>query len=283
MKATYSEHKSDVLVSLPMYDWPEQQTSHDRFWSLLRTEMLRNGFTALPESLTRDASADVWQNPQTLITQTCGFPLVHTLKHTVQLLGTPCYDVPFFTNGLYASVVLVRDDSTATGILDFLQHRIAISSVHSQSGFNALRNLFISESAGASIRFSNQTLVTGSHRESVRAVVDGQADLCALDPVSWQLAKRYEPDTAQLRVLCQTGYSPALPLVCSTTIAEYHANNNGGDFTVLPDTIQHCWNQAIAANVVIRDSLMLAGITTLDRATYEAVPAGAIVWEGSAA
>lgn len=276
MSTSLSQSSTEYLVSLPMYDWPEQQADNDRFWAQLRTEMMDSGFADLPQNLTRDVAANVWENPRSLLTQTCGFPLVHSLKEKVQLLGTPCYDAPSFKDGYYASVVLVRKDSSATAISDFHQHRVAISSELSQSGCNALRNLFAKDKPSALHSSNKQTMITGSHRESVHAVADKRADLCALDPVSWQLAQRYEACARNLRVLCETDYTPALPLICSAAVASAYAADHDGDVDALPSIIQACWNTAIAATPVVADRLMLCGIKMIERSAYEAVAVGPV-------
>ena len=55
--------------------------------------------------------------------------------------------------------------------------------------------------------------VTGSHRESIRAVTSGSADTAAIDCISWQLAERYEPVVNTLKVIAQTLGHPGLPLI----------------------------------------------------------------------
>ena len=54
---------------------------------------------------------------------------------------------------------------------------------------------------------------SGGHLASAKAVAEGQADIAALDAVSWLMMERYEPWAAKLRVLEWTAPTPGLPLI----------------------------------------------------------------------
>ncbi len=56
-------------------------------------------------------------------------------------------------------------------------------------------------------------LHTNQHLESGRAVAEGRADIASLDAVSWRLMERFEPFSANLRVLDWTEPTPGLPLI----------------------------------------------------------------------
>ena len=103
--------------------------------------------------------------------------------------------------------------------------------------------------------------VTGSHRESIRAVVNGSADIAAIDVISWQLAERFEPGANALKVIAQTKSRPSLPLITSC------------DKT---DTVMETMRAAIAAAVTALDdnTRELTGITgflKLDDTDYELI------------
>ena len=56
--------------------------------------------------------------------------------------------------------------------------------------------------------------MSGGHRQSVKMIAEGSADIGAIDPVSWELASRFEPESVQyLRVIDQTPQVPGLPYI----------------------------------------------------------------------
>ena len=56
-------------------------------------------------------------------------------------------------------------------------------------------------------------LVTGSHRESLRAVAEGRADLAGIDAVTFRNLLRWEPDAARVRVVGRTRSTPGMSFV----------------------------------------------------------------------
>lgn len=205
------------VVSLPMYDWPEVRSATDAFYDGLRTHLSQAGFDA-PDALNRpgDLSTE-WQSPDLLLSQTCGLPYVRTLRDTVSLLGTPVYDLPGCRAGEYASALVVRASDSAKAISDLEGARAIVNGFDSQSGCAALFQAVLAR--GFAPPFFAETEVSGSHRASAAAVADGQADVCAIDPVSWQLIQDWDaPVARRLRILGWGNYGPALPLVTAKAI-----------------------------------------------------------------
>jgi ABC-type phosphate/phosphonate transport system substrate-binding protein len=56
---------------------------------------------------------------------------------------------------------------------------------------------------------------TGSHRASAQAVAAGEADLAAIDAVTWRMLERWEPVAVGLRVVALTAPTPGLPLIAA--------------------------------------------------------------------
>ncbi len=208
-----------MIASLPMYDWPELTNLTNAFWSELSAGFRALGVNA-PEQLTRGDEHRHWHRNDLLLSQTCIYPLATELPETTIVLGTPEYAVPHCAGGQYASVLLVKRTDTRHTLGDYQDTRLAFNAENSQSGFNSLRNLLINERliGPQKTKFFAHAIRTGSHRLSLHRVANGDADLCALDPVSWALAQRYEPRASSiLRVLQITQHSPALPLICSSS------------------------------------------------------------------
>lgn len=263
---------SSVLsASLPMYDWPEVQVDNDKFWTTLRQALMDYGFQRLPQQLDRQGERP-WSDGNIGLTQTCGFPLKHTLGNMVELVGTPMYAADYCQKGFYASVILVRQDDVRITIDEFQGAMPAINGLNSQSGYNALRNLIHSMKQPSITPFFSAPLISGGHRQSIKAVALAQADLCASDPVSWKLAQRFLEEAAQLRVLCHTPYTPALPLVCSSAIAQEFSGSLGDGPTALRQTIIGAWQEAIRHDSITATNLLFEGITTIEREAYLGVP-----------
>jgi len=61
--------------------------------------------------------------------------------------------------------------------------------------------------------FQGAVIDTGSHRASVMAVAAGEAELAAIDAVTWSLLERDSAETRDLRILQSTRPTPGLPLI----------------------------------------------------------------------
>jgi ABC-type phosphate/phosphonate transport system substrate-binding protein len=195
-----------------MYDWPEVRNATDALWACLRDSLFSFGFPA-PDFLKRgECDTSLWSHPGLVIGQTCGLPLVSGLEDTVSVVGTPAYEIECGA-GCYYSVIVVRQDSTIACERDLIGSRLAYNGPMSQSGYGALA-YHLRDLCNAGPVFSGKT-VSGSHRQSLRLVAEGKAEVASIDAVSWQLALRHEPAANALRVLTHTQATPGLPLVCA--------------------------------------------------------------------
>lgn len=198
-----------MIASLPMYDTVATAAAHDRLWALIR-QALGHG----PERLHRGSDLwAVWRDPALLLSQTCGLPYRAKLRGAVALVGTPDYGVPGCPPGYYCSVIVVRRHDRRRRFHDFGQARLARNDALSQSGWGAL--VAYAREAGADL--PADVLETGSHAASARAVLDKQADLAALDAVTWAHLLRDAPAMRGLRVLARTRPTPGLPLITAPT------------------------------------------------------------------
>lgn len=169
----------------------------------------------------------LWRHPQLVFAQTCWGPLETSgLGEFVTVVGQPDYSI--FEGGggeLYSSAILTRrdvskpvaspDDGRAMLPLDLMRGaRLAYNSLDSMSGMIGLtRDL---AAAGEGIDIFRETIETSGHRNSVRAVVDGKADICAIDCRSWHLAKLHDPAAGVLEIVGWTARRKGLPFVTSS-------------------------------------------------------------------
>lgn len=207
-----------MIAALPMYDWPEERAAVDAWYADLRARV-----PELPETLTRDrAPDDLWHDPALVFGQTCWGPMLLGLSDHVRVLAQPDYsDVEGGRGPWYRSALVSRGRAVeGSGLpppprpgaqlppLAVMRPILAVNSGESMSGWMAL-----AEDGGDPRAWINQIVETGSHRESLRAVAEGRAELAAIDCRSWALALKHEPCTRGLVVIGWTAERPGLPFV----------------------------------------------------------------------
>lgn len=201
-----------MIVSLPMYDRSETAGANDRFWSLIRDHPEIAALSP-PERLNRDGDLwDHWENPDLLLSQTCGLPYRARLHGKIALVGTPVYDVPDLPPGHYRSVFVVRREDGDAPLNAFAGRCLAYNEADSQSGWGAPQN----HAAALGFRFTD-TLATGGHRYSAEAVATGRADIAAIDILTWKMICRWDSAATALTVIAQTEATPALPWITART------------------------------------------------------------------
>ena len=187
-----------------MYDMAHQAWANDAIWDAVRAEL---GFG--PAALSRDMDPwAVWTSPDLILAQTCGLPFRAQLYGRTQLVGTPNYGVPGCQPGFYYSV-LVGNPTGPAKLEGFEEIRFALNDPLSQSGWGAPQQIL--RQLGVPIK---SLPATRSHYNSAMAVANGQADLAAIDVVTWSNFQRAAPGvTGRLRVLGQTVPTAGLPLI----------------------------------------------------------------------
>lgn len=241
-----------MIASLAMYDWPQLRAEADRLWALIRDGLAGEGIDA-PAELTRDGSlAELWESPDLVLAHTCGMPYRTRLHGLVTLVGTPDYGLPGAAPGHYYSVLVTRRDEPGE-VADFLGRRLAFNAPDSQSGWAAPQNHV------APLAFT-RTRPTGAHRDSAAAVAAGEADIAAIDAVTWRLLSEHLPElAAQLRVIAPTAPTPGLPLITAR-----HRD---------PAPIARAFARAVAAlPPEDRARLGLRGLAAIPASAYLGVP-----------
>ena len=247
-----------------MYDLPALQPANDALWSALAAHLCARGIDA-PARLTRLGELEaLWADPSLLLGQTCGYPLVTSLRGKVRLVATPCYRAPGCEAGFYRSAVIVRASDPARGLADLRGRRCAINSMSSNSGMNVLRAALAPFAAGAP-RFFDSVLTTGAHAASAAAVAGGDADLAAIDCVTWAHLCRLDPAmTGHLRVLCWTAATPGLPLITA-------GQADDALVLALDEALAAVWQDPALEDV--RTVLLIDGLAHHKPGAYEALVA----------
>ena len=125
----------------------------------------------------------------------------------------------------------------------------------SQSGYAAPLN----HAATQGIRFPNRVKSHG-HVKSAEMVARREADIAAIDAVTWMLIKRHDAFISNLRVLERTTpTTPVLPLITSLKLNA--------------DQIYNAVKQAIQdLSQDMRDAMLLKGIMKIPTSEYLNVP-----------
>ena len=196
-----------MTASLPMYDTAATFAANDRFWALIRAE-----YGEGPEELDRATDPhETWRDPGLVLSQTCGLPFRSGLYDHVTLVGTPDYGVPGCPAGYYCSVLAVRISDKRKDLRDFSESTLARNDIRSQSGWAAVEAHLSENNIGFS--FAGRTIDTGSHAAALAAVARGDADIAAVDAVTWSLLVRDTQAVDDLRIIAVTRPTPGLPFI----------------------------------------------------------------------
>jgi ABC-type phosphate/phosphonate transport system substrate-binding protein len=245
-----------------MYDWPEVRDATDAWWRGLARAFRAEGIVGVPDALSRTASPpELWGRADLLLSQTCGYPLTHAWRGKLTLVAAPAYGAPGCSGADYCSFVLVRETSEFQQLEDLKGARAAYNGEDSQSGYSALR----AEIAPLAVegRFFSASLEAGAHANSMQAVIDGEADVCAIDAVLWEFTRRHRPQIAtQLRGIATSPSAPGLPYVTAKGASADHVKR-------LRAGLRAAMADAVLADV--RAALLIDGMVELGVADYERI------------
>jgi ABC-type phosphate/phosphonate transport system substrate-binding protein len=202
-------------VSLPMYNVsPRLQREYE---ALLACVLADAGVSEQVQLLQEPQLPAVWHRPDLLIGQTCGYPYVMALRGVASLLATPCFDFAGCEGSDYSSVIVTRDVDGVNSLAEARGLTAAANSLDSNSGMNLLRHAVAPLARGG--RFFGKVKWTGAHVGSLRAVREGEADIAAIDCVTFGYLKQESPDSVQgIKVLQYSASSPGLPLVTANSV-----------------------------------------------------------------
>ncbi len=193
-----------MIASLPMYDWPEVRAPTDAWWKGLALHLGVN--IGLDRGLDHVAA---WRRQDLTFSQTCGYPLTHEFKGLLNYIGTPHYAVTGCEGANYCSMILARQNQP---LESFRGATAAVNNPDSMSGMLALQLVFAPFAKHG--KFFSKTILSGGHVNSMIAVRQGLADVCAIDAVCVAMAERYRPDYLQgLVEVARSPLVPSLPFV----------------------------------------------------------------------
>jgi ABC-type phosphate/phosphonate transport system substrate-binding protein len=235
-----------MIAALQMYDWPEIRDATDQWLAGIARHLGADVPLSRPEDFTAP-----WFRDDLLLAQTCGYPFTHALKGQVSYVATPHYDADGCTGADYCSMIFARE---ARPLADFRGSIAAVNTPDSMSGMLALKLVFAPHAREGT--FFAKAVETGGHLNSLAAVREGIADVCAIDSVCVALARLYRPQA--LEGLAEIARSPAVPgLPLITRAAD-------------PVRLREGLHRAFADPGLqeVRSALLLSGLSVLDQADY---------------
>lgn len=163
-------------------------------------------------SLRFDSDQSLLRDPALLFGHTCGYPLMTRLKNRVSPFCVPVFDVPGTDGKRYSSQFIVGARSGIASLEECRGRVAAMNAPDSNSGMNVFRYA-ISRLHSRGPFFSG-VITTGGHLHSLEAVANQQADIAAIDCVSYQLIADHWPDLAKrVRSIGLSIKTCGLPLV----------------------------------------------------------------------
>lgn len=204
------------VASLGMYEHGRQREANDRLWDEIARILRARGIAGVPDGLDRARPVQQgWHDPGLLFGQICGFPLISDPSLALRVLALPVYDAPGCRDGTHCSFLMTRQ-ADAVAIEAYRGRRAAINDIQSNTGMNLFRAMLAGIAGGQ--RFFASVCETGSHRHSLSALILDEADIVAIDAVTWAAVLRAEPELASsVQIIGTSAASPTPPFVTSRT------------------------------------------------------------------
>lgn len=225
-------------------------------WIVAQTD---DSFLTSALQLRFDTSSDIYQSPQLFLGHTCGYPYMTRWKQSHQLVCVPEFEISGCSGTQYSSWFICHSDDQRSSFESFSGAIAVINGANSNSGMNVLRYQASLHTTNG--RFFSNFNTSGSHTESMRAVATGDADIAAIDAISYHHIVKSDPMLANaIKVMGQSVYTTGLPFITH--------NNEQMDRSVLIDALNQCVEQSSDTN---RERLKLIRFSEVSEADYDAL------------
>ena len=219
-----------MTASFPWYDLRSVRWANDRIWACM--------YPDAPPLDRHTPYEEQWRSPSLVISQACGLDL-YLNSAPIEPVFAPVFDLPNCPDGEYFSY-LIGNPGNGVG---------AVNAMTSRSGCAVV----LAHAKPSCI------LLTGSHRASIEAVRNGQADFASIDAVIWHLLIRDEPDELEGVVIAERSDSTASPPYVVRAEAGVEAGERLCEAMSAPQTED------------ARAALLLRGIKPVSLRDYQAV------------
>jgi ABC-type phosphate/phosphonate transport system substrate-binding protein len=207
-----------MIASARMYEWtPSLVTA----WRRLLQGVTARARVALEFADSRSVSLDeLWTREDMGCVFMCGYPYALRADRPALLAAPVPSPARFGGKAVYVTDFIVRADGPHQQLEDTFGGAIAYSTEHSHSGYNAARyHLLRYRSALRPTLFAQTNGPYVRQRTVIQAVLDGEADVAAIDGYAHDLLRCHDPAVAErLRVVATTAPAPSPPLVASPSM-----------------------------------------------------------------
>ncbi|HEU4371301.1 MAG TPA: PhnD/SsuA/transferrin family substrate-binding protein [Methylomirabilota bacterium] len=204
-----------MIASARMYEWTPSLTAA---WRRLLDWVAQRAEVRLEVVESRSVSLDeLWAREDLGCVFMCGYPYALRERRPA-LLAAPVPSPPRYgARPVYVTDFIVRGDRSYRTLEDTFGGRLAYSTEHSHSGYNAARyHLRQYRSVGRDALYAEVKGPYGRQRAVIQTILDGEADVGAIDGYAHDLLRRHDPATAAgLRTVATTDAAPSPPLVAS--------------------------------------------------------------------
>jgi len=169
-----------------------------------------------------DTGQAILNHPSLWFGQTCGYPLMTGLRDTMTPISVPIFNVDGCDHTGYSSLLIVAEDSKINTLDQCQGLRAVINTRDSNSGMNVLRHAVATFNRQG--KFFGEIMISGSHLQSLTEVANKNADIAAIDCVSYRLIEDTWPElAARVRSIGFSAKTCGLPFVMPNPGVE---NNN---------------------------------------------------------
>jgi ABC-type phosphate/phosphonate transport system substrate-binding protein len=159
---------------------------------------------------------ELWRREDLGAVFMCALPFARSVPHRPIVAAPVPSPASFQGKPQYWSDLVVRADSDFRTLEDTFGHRLALTTMDSQSGCLALLHHLMAVAGDRRALYQRVIEPRLTPLGAMTAVIDRLADVAPIDSFAFALAQQYVPElTSQLRVVASTEPTPIPPLVAS--------------------------------------------------------------------
>lgn len=163
----------------------------------------------------------LWQRPDLVCGFMCGLPFAQGMAPVVPLVAPVPSPSAYDGQPRYRSELLARADRGWRSVEDAFGHRFGWMARHSQSGYEAARQMLAPLAATRGALFSASVGPLDTPMRALEALQAGTIDVTALDSYFLDLVRHHDPDRlAGLATIACTPWTPNPLLVASATLPD---------------------------------------------------------------
>jgi ABC-type phosphate/phosphonate transport system substrate-binding protein len=164
---------------------------------------------------------DTYRAKDLFMAQTCGYPLLKKWSPTHYPIATATFNIAGCEEDRYSSWFVCHKNSAHQHLDQFANSTVTVNGSDSNSGCNVLRYAVSQLSNFEPNKpYFKKVTQSGGHWNSLQLISKGEADLAAIDSVSYALALQHYPELKQtLKIIGQSEFSMGLPFIAPNTLA----------------------------------------------------------------